>query len=101
MDNNQRAVFLRAGQRDTRWNQQRLQNSLSEFEHHELDIRDRPGVERVVREIRSDLIVHSITDRSIDISVTRGALGRLGEVITGKAQLSPIASEGWRDGTSE
>lgn len=30
-------------QGDTRWNQQRLQQGLEGFVHHELDIRDRAG----------------------------------------------------------
>jgi CDP-paratose 2-epimerase len=43
VDNNQRAVFFGpAG--DTRWNQERLAAALENFHHHEVDIRDRPGV---------------------------------------------------------
>ena len=40
LDNNQRAVFF-GPQGDTRWNQQRLQQQLPGFVHHELDIRNR------------------------------------------------------------
>ena len=44
VDNNQRAVFFGpAG--DTRWNQKRLQGDLKGFVHHEIDIRDRNGVD--------------------------------------------------------
>lgn len=44
LDNNQRAVFF-GPQGDTRWNQKRLQEQLGDnFQHAELDIRDRPGV---------------------------------------------------------
>ena len=43
VDNNQRAVFF-GPSGDTRWNQQRLQESIKGYVHHELDIRDRQGV---------------------------------------------------------
>ena len=65
VDNNQRAVFFgEAG--DTRWNQQRLQEQLSSFEHHELDIRDRSGVARLLSELRPDAIVHTAAQPSHD-----------------------------------
>ena len=48
VDNNQRAVFF-GPQGDTRWNQKRLQEQLGErFQHAELDIRDRPGVQALL-----------------------------------------------------
>ena len=65
VDNNQRAVFF-GPQGDTRWNQQRLQSALPQFEHHELDIRNRPGIEQVVREIAPDLLVHTAAQPSHD-----------------------------------
>ncbi|MEI8313278.1 MAG: NAD-dependent epimerase/dehydratase family protein, partial [Verrucomicrobiota bacterium] len=43
LDNNQRAVFF-GPQGDTRWNQERLANSIAGYTHHEFDIRDRSGV---------------------------------------------------------
>jgi CDP-paratose 2-epimerase len=47
IDNNQRAVFFGpAG--DTLWNRDRLCTTLRSFSHHELDIRDRDGVLRLV-----------------------------------------------------
>ena len=51
MDNNQRAVFF-GPQGDTRWNQQRLQQTLPSFVHHELDIRDRAGVGSLLQALR-------------------------------------------------
>jgi CDP-paratose 2-epimerase len=58
VDNNQRAVFFGpAG--DTRWNQSQLARSLRSFTHHELDIRDRAGVLRLVAEIKPAAIVHT------------------------------------------
>jgi len=65
VDNNQRAVFF-GPQGDTRWNQQRLQQSLPGFIHHELDIRDRAGVLDLIKEIRPDAIVHTAAQPSHD-----------------------------------
>ena len=65
LDNNQRAVFF-GPSGDTRWNQQRLQNTLPGFVHHELDIRDRPGVLTLVTQLRPDAIVHTAAQPSHD-----------------------------------
>ncbi len=65
IDNNQRAVFFGPGG-DTRWNQQRLQQTLSGFIHHELDVRDRDGVAKLVKEIRPHAIVHTAAQPSHD-----------------------------------
>ena len=65
IDNNQRAVFF-GPQGDTRWNQQRLQQDLPGFVHHELDIRDREGVLRLVAELKPDAIVHTAAQPSHD-----------------------------------
>ena len=65
VDNNQRSVFFgEAG--DTRWNQGRLQTELRDFRHHELDIRDRPGVLRLLAELRPTAIVHTAAQPSHD-----------------------------------
>jgi CDP-paratose 2-epimerase len=65
LDNNQRAVFFGpAG--DTRWNQKRLSETISGFTHHELDIRDREGVLKLMSEIRPDVIVHTAAQPSHD-----------------------------------
>lgn len=65
LDNNQRAVFFGAAG-DTRWNQRRLQASIPGFVHHELDIRNRPGVDALVQEISPDFIVHTAAQPSHD-----------------------------------
>jgi CDP-paratose 2-epimerase len=65
VDNNQRAVFF-GPQGDTRWNQQRLQRELSDFHHHELDIRDRAGVGALLHAVRPTLIVHTAAQPSHD-----------------------------------
>jgi len=55
VDNNQRAVFFGpAG--DTRWNQARLAAALRSFTQHELDIRDRDGVVRLVAETFDQIV---------------------------------------------
>jgi len=66
VDNNQRAVFF-GPQGDTRWNQSRLADQLgSGFVHHELDIRDRQGVQALLKQIRPDAIVHTAAQPSHD-----------------------------------
>jgi CDP-paratose 2-epimerase len=69
IDNNQRAIFF-GPQGDTRWNQRRLQETIPGFHHHEVDIRDRAGVERVVREVAPDLIVHAAAQPSHDLAAS-------------------------------
>ncbi|MCF3652117.1 NAD-dependent epimerase/dehydratase family protein [Synoicihabitans lomoniglobus] len=65
VDNNQRAVFF-GPQGDTRWNQQRLAEGLPGFAHHEVDIRDRPGVLALLQEVKPDVIVHTAAQPSHD-----------------------------------
>lgn len=65
VDNNMREVFF-GPQGSTRWNQQRLQSSLANFHHHELDIRDRAAVLALVAEIRPDAVVHTAAQPSHD-----------------------------------
>jgi len=67
IDNNQRAIFF-GPQGDTRWNQERLIQSLPEFTHYELDVRDRSGVADLVKEIRPDVIVHCAAQPSHDLA---------------------------------
>ena len=70
IDNNQRAVFF-GDKGDTRWNQQRLEKTISNFKHHELDIRDREAVLAIVKDIAPDAILHTAAqpshDRAADI----------------------------------
>lgn len=70
VDNNQRAVFF-GPQGDTRWNQKRLEENLTSFTHHEVDVRDRQRVLDLVKELRPSAIVHAAAqpshDRAADI----------------------------------
>jgi CDP-paratose 2-epimerase len=65
LDNNQRAVFF-GESGDTRWNQKRLESTISNFHHHEMDIRDREGILKLVKEIGPDAIVHTAAQPSHD-----------------------------------
>jgi CDP-paratose 2-epimerase len=65
IDNNQRAVFF-GPSGDTRWNQHRLEKTIEGYEHHELDIRDRESVLKIIREIKPDAIVHTAAQPSHD-----------------------------------
>lgn len=65
VDNNQRAIFF-GPQGDTRWNQQRLIMELPRFQHHELDIRNRPGILDLVKQIKPSVIVHAAAQPSHD-----------------------------------
>jgi len=65
VDNNMRAEFF-GPDGDTRWNQQRLEETLPRFTHHELDIRDRTGVLQAIDTIQPDAIVHTAAQPSHD-----------------------------------
>jgi CDP-paratose 2-epimerase len=65
-----RADFFGAGG-DTRWNQRRLQATYQNFRHHELDIRDRAGVDLLVETLRPSLIVHTAAQPSHDLAASR------------------------------
>lgn len=65
LDNNQRAIFF-GPEGDTRWNQRRMEDSLRDFTHHEVDVRDRASVAELVAELRPDAIVHAAAQPSHD-----------------------------------
>jgi CDP-paratose 2-epimerase len=65
VDNNQRAVFF-GPQGDTRWNQQRLETTLPDFTHHEVDIRNRSAVLELLKTVRPAAIVHTAAQPSHD-----------------------------------
>lgn len=69
VDNNQRATFF-GPQGDTRWNQKRLSEDLSHFTHHECDIRDRQGVQNLLKEVTPDVIVHTAAQPSHDLAAS-------------------------------
>jgi len=65
IDNNQRAVFF-GSSGDTRWNQERLQRTLSDYHHHAIDVRDRQAVTDLIAALRPGLIVHAAAQPSHD-----------------------------------
>jgi CDP-paratose 2-epimerase len=67
VDNNSRAQFF-GPHGDTRWNQRRLKLELPHFEHHELDVRDRQGILKLVDTLRPTAIVHSAAQPSHDLA---------------------------------
>jgi CDP-paratose 2-epimerase len=70
IDNNMRAEFFGPGG-DTRWNQKRLQATHEHFRHHEVDIRNRCGVDSLLESIRPALIVHAAAQPSHDLAALR------------------------------
>jgi len=65
VDNNQRAIFF-GPQGDTRWNQKRLSEKIKGFQHHEIDVRDRPGILDLIKSTKPDVIVHAAAQPSHD-----------------------------------
>lgn len=70
VDNNQRADFF-GPQGDTRWNQHRLAEQFPNFEHVELDIRNRDAVLKLLADVRPELIVHAAAQPSHDLAASR------------------------------
>jgi CDP-paratose 2-epimerase len=70
VDNNLRRDFFGADG-DTSSNLERLRAETRRFDHHDLDIRDREGIARLVEEKRPDLIVHAAGQPSHDLAAQR------------------------------
>ena len=70
VDNNMRADFFGPGG-DTRWNQRRLLALHAGFRHHELDMRNRPGVLALLKELRPTAVVHTAAQPSHDLAASR------------------------------
>ncbi|NEU72162.1 NAD-dependent epimerase/dehydratase family protein [Hassallia byssoidea VB512170] len=69
IDNNQRAIFF-GSQGDTRSQQKRLETQIKGFVHHEIDVRDRPGILDLIDSLRPDAIVHTAAQPSHDLAAT-------------------------------
>src|SRR4051794_9418398 len=70
VDNNMRRDFF-GPDGDTTPNLARLRATTRRFEHHELDVRDREGIARLVAETRPSLIVHAAAQPSHDLAARR------------------------------
>ena len=65
IDSNHRAVFF-GPEGDTSWVLQHLQQTIPQYRHEALDIRDREGVERLLAEIKPQLVIHTASQPSHD-----------------------------------
>jgi CDP-paratose 2-epimerase len=83
LDNNMRRVFF-GEPGDTTWNLERLRRATKSFTHHEIDIRDRSGLESLFRSNRFDMIVHCAAqpshDKARDIPILDFEVNALGTV---------------------
>jgi CDP-paratose 2-epimerase len=70
IDNNLRREFFGA-HGDTTWNLERLQASTKSFLHHDIDVRDREAIEKLVGRLRPGLIVHAAAQPSHDLAASR------------------------------
>jgi CDP-paratose 2-epimerase len=70
VDNNMRRDFF-GDHGDTTWNLERLRASTRRFTHHDLDVRDRDGIARVVADASPSLIVHCAAQPSHDLAASR------------------------------
>ena len=65
IDNNQRKKFF-GPQGDTSWRLNELRDNLTDFTHHELDIRDREKVLNLIKTLKPNAIVHTAAQPSHD-----------------------------------
>ncbi|MBV9609566.1 MAG: NAD-dependent epimerase/dehydratase family protein [Acidobacteria bacterium] len=70
IDNNMR-MQLFGPDGDTTWNLSRLRSACKNFEHHELDIRDRGGILALIRSLRPHLLIHCAAQPSHDLAKDR------------------------------
>jgi CDP-paratose 2-epimerase len=70
VDNNMRRDFF-GEHGDTTWNLERLRRETTRFEHHDLDVRDREGVDGLVAGARPQLVVHCAAQPSHDLAASR------------------------------
>jgi CDP-paratose 2-epimerase len=65
LDNNQRAVFF-GPEGDTSWSLRLLQESIGDYQHYAIDIRDRPAVLSLVARLKPAAIIHTAAQPSHD-----------------------------------
>src|SRR3954466_7109242 len=70
VDNNMRRDFF-GEHGDTTWNLERLRSATRQFEHHDVDIRDRATILGLVADAKPDLIVHAAAQPSHDLAASR------------------------------
>lgn len=67
LDNNMRKFFF-GSDGDTEWRRKELEAQCSKFKHHDVDIRNRDLVLKVISEVRPDLIIHCAAQPSHDLA---------------------------------
>lgn len=67
IDNDMRSYFFGA-EASTEWSSRLLSDSLPDYEHHNLDIRDRQGIDQLIGQLkdRTEVIVHTAAQPSHD-----------------------------------
>ncbi len=70
IDNNMRADFFGKGG-DTTWNARRLESEFQNYEHYDLDIRNRTRVTSFIVDHKPDAIVHTAAQPSHDLAASR------------------------------
>jgi CDP-paratose 2-epimerase len=65
VDNNMRAEFF-GSDGDTTWMRKKLIAECSRYQHLSVDIRNREGIAKIVKELHPDLIIHSAAQPSHD-----------------------------------
>lgn len=70
IDNNMRADFF-GPQGDTRWNQSRLLGKYKNYQHHEIDLRDREKILDLMATLKPELVVHCAAQPSHDLAASR------------------------------
>lgn len=67
IDNNMRRSFFGADG-DTRWNLERIRRVAPRYEHHDLDIRDRPNILALVKSLAPTALIHCAAQPSHDLA---------------------------------
>jgi CDP-paratose 2-epimerase len=70
IDNNMRRHFF-GPSGDTRWSRDRLVAKFSNYAHYDMDVRDRATVQKLIKEIRPEAIVHCAAQASHDLAASR------------------------------
>lgn len=65
LDNNQRAIFL-GPEGDTQWTLRLLRESIPDYRHHDIDIRDRQAILALIAELKPSAIIHTAAQPSHD-----------------------------------
>ena len=65
IDNNQRAVFF-GPEGDTHWSLRRLAENIPDYQHFDIDIRDRQSILRTVAEVKPHIVIHTAAQPSHD-----------------------------------